>query len=175
MTTGVRRTGAAKAGDVLKPAGYYRFVPLGVLSLAIWAVQIISLFFIVTILIEGHHHKVTATFHGDGLRIWLLYGFVWFGLLTFNLGIGSLIARRRFELKPHGVVIHGALGGQRIVSRHGVVQVTTVRSISAMMQGVIHLRYADGSKANIEAAGLNGEALGRLSAWMAKAKPTARA
>lgn len=167
MAKGAPGGGAVRAGEILKPAAYYVFLPFGVLSGAVWGLQFISLF-AVLLGISKDASSFADTFQGEGLRLWLICGGIWLGLLVINLGSGLLFARRRFELVSEGVIVHGAFGGRRTINRRNLVKVVTTRSVARMMQGTIDFRYADGSRNGVDGGGFDANALGRLSTWMAK-------
>lgn len=165
-------SGVPKAGEVLKPATRYRLLPLGIVSGAIWALLALAPLLILAGLSKSPA-AVSNSLQGEGLHTWLICAAIWLGILLSNLGLGLLLSRRRFTLTPEGVTMKGVFDGITTVSRHDLATVTTVYTIASLMQGVVRLRYKNGSSATIDGSGLDTIALGRIVAWMNKggAKP----
>lgn len=150
-----------KAGDVIKTWTPYRFVPLGIISAGIWGLQILAIIFVMIGLIN-EPASVMGSFQGEGGGVWAVCILVWLGLLGLNLGLGHALAKRRITLSPAKVTLHGAFGGEKDFMRGGLAETNTVYSTAALMQGVIHLKYRDGSRASLDGAGFNSKDLERV-------------
>lgn len=162
-----RSPGPLKTGDVVTTWMPYRFVPLGILSAAIWGLQVLAVAFILIGLIN-EPASVMGSFSGEGAGVWAICGLVWLGLLALNLGLGHLVARRRITVSSAKVTLHGAFGGEKDFMRGEVAQVRTVYSTAALMQGVVHLKYRDGSRATLDGAGFSSHDLERVVNFLSR-------
>jgi len=163
----LKPNGPLKDGDILKPWPFYRWAPFGVLSFGLWGMlgfTPVMLFLIY--LKEGE--EVTRTFQGEGLRVWLICIGVWLGGLAIQVGAGMLAMRRRIIVQSNGVTVQGSFGTTRHYPGEGLTSSQTVYSIAALMQGVIHLRYADGKRRTLDGAGFSQIDLGRIAQYLGR-------
>lgn len=165
MTAG--SPGPLKPGDVIRTWAPYRFVPLGILSAAIWGLQVLAIA-IILIGLTNEPASVMGSFQGEGAGVWAACIIVWVGLLVLNLGLGSIMAKRRITVSPAKVTLHGAFGGEKDFLRGNLAEVRTVYSTAALMQGVLHLKYRDGSRANLDGSGFNSKDLERVVRFLSK-------
>lgn len=156
-----------RSGDVLTPSPLYRFIPLGVLSLACYGLIFIGLAAIVLGLLKDPD-LVLSSFDAEGRKVWTICILAALGLLALNLGLGTLMSRRRIVIEAGHIVIQNALGGEKRVSAREVTDILTVYSMAALMQGTIRLKYRDGSRASLDGAGFDSNDLGRVTAYISK-------
>jgi hypothetical protein len=154
-----------KAGDIITPWPAYRWIPFGVLSLGLWGMLGFAPVMLFLIYLEKGE-EVTRTFQGEGLRVWLICIGVWLAALAAAVGAGILLMRRRVIAEPDGVTLRGRFGTTRHYPGKGLVSSQTVYSIAALMQGVIHLRYADGKRRTLDGAGFSQIDLGRITHYL---------
>lgn len=167
MAAARKPTGPLKPGDVLTPSPLYRFVPLGVLSLAIYGLLVLAPTFVALGLLKDPD-AVLSSFGGESLGTWLVCIAVWLGLLVLNPALGSVMARRRLVIESGWIIVHKALGGETRVSPHEATEIRTVYSIAGLIQGVIRLKYRDGSRAVLDGSGFDSRDLERVATYIAK-------
>lgn len=163
-----RKAGAPlKPGDVLTPSPLYRFVPLGVLSLAVYGLLVLAPVFVILGLLKDPD-AVVSSFGGDGLGTWLVCIVVWLGLLALNPALGTLMSRRRLVIETGWITVRKALGGETRVSAREATEIRTVYSTAGLIQGVIRLKYRDGSRAVLDGSGFDSRDLERVATYIAK-------
>jgi hypothetical protein len=161
--------GPLRPGDILTPSPLYRFIPLGVLSLASYGLIFIGLAAIVLGLLKDPD-LVLSSFDAEGLKVWAICILAAFALLALNLGLGTLMSRRRIVIEAGHIIVRNALGGEKRVSAREVTDILTVYSMAALMQGTIRLKYRDGSRASLDGAGFDSNDLSRVTAYISKLK-----
>jgi hypothetical protein len=159
--------GPLRPGDILTPSPLYRFIPLGVLSLASYGLIFIGLAAIVLGLLKDPD-LVLSSFDAEGLKVWAICIVAALGLLALNLGLGTLMSRRRIVIEAGHIVVQNALGGEKRVSAREVTDILTVYSVAALMQGTIRLKYRDGSRASLDGSGFDSNDLSRVTAYISK-------
>lgn len=76
--------------------------------------------------------------------------------------------RRRIITEPQGVTLRGRFGTTRLYPSEGLVGSQTVYSVAGLMQGVIHLRYADGKRRTLDGAGFSQTDLDRVARYLGR-------
>lgn len=140
--------------DVVMPWPPYRWVPFGVISLAVWGVLGFTPVMLFLIYLE-QGEEVTSSFQGEGLRVWLVFIGVWMSVLAMSVIGGVLLMRRKIIAGPDSVTLRGRFGTSREYASQDLVGVETVYSVATLMQGVLHLRYADGRRRILDGAGFS--------------------
>ena len=161
--------GPLKDGDILTPWPFYRWAPFGVLSFGLWGMLGFAPVMLFLIYLEKGE-EVTRTFQGDGLRVWLICIGAWLGFLGIQIGAGMMAMRRRIVVQPDGVIVRGSFGNRRRYACDGLVSSQTIYSIAALMQGVIHLGYADGKRRTLDGAGFSQIDLGRVARYLGRSR-----
>lgn len=167
MPAARKPSGALRPGDVLIPSPLYRFIPLGVLSLASYGLMAIALAAPVLGLLKDPD-LVLASFDAEGLKVWAICIAAWLGLLAVNLGVGAVLSRRRIVIGTGHVTLRNALGGEKQVQARETTEIATTYSIAGLMQGTIRLKYRDGSRASLDGSGFDSYDLGRIADYIAK-------
>ena len=161
-----RTSGPLKPGDEVKTWAPYRFVPLGIISAAIWGLQFLAIA-IIMIGLVSEPGSVLGSFQGEGAGLWAICVLVWLGLLALNLGLGHLLSQRKITVSAAKVTLHRAFGREKDFLRGDIAKVHTVYSTAALMQGVVHLKYRDGTRAVLDGSGFNGRDLERVVHFLA--------
>ena len=150
-----------RPGDVIRPYFLYRFIPLGVLSIACYGMFVLTLLLLGVSLINAPR-EVMSSFHGEGIVLWLGFGLAWLALPAANLALGARLARRRMVIGLNEVIIRKASGTERSTSLRGVSEVTISHSTAAI-QSLLKLKYHDGKRATVDTAGFDSRDVQRLA------------
>lgn len=167
MPAARKPSGALRPGDVLTPSPLYRFIPLGVLSLASYGLMAIALAAPVLGLLKDPD-LVLASFDAEGLKVWAICIAAWLALLALNLGVGAVMSRRRIVIGTGHITVQNALGGEKQVQAREATEIHTTYSVAGLMQGTIRLKYRDGSRASLDGSGFDSHDLARVAAYIAK-------
>lgn len=159
---------AAKAGEIIQPSRSYRYIPLGVLSLASYGLCFLSVALIGVALFRVPQ-EVLSSFKGEALLIWIGCILCLLALLAINLSMGARLARRRMVIGQGEIIIHKASGTTQNIPIRDVQEITLTHSTAAL-QTLMKLKYADGRRVSVDTDGFSTYDIQRVALMIAAQK-----
>lgn len=83
--------------------------------------------------------------------------------------------KRRITARTDGLLVQGPFGAERLIPAEGLIHSQTHYSMAGLMQGTVHLRYADGKHRILDGAGFNQTSLERAVDYLVRRSQTSHA
>jgi len=163
-----------QVGEVLTPWAFYRWTPFGVVSLGLWACLGFAPVMLLLMYLQNRE-EMLRSFQNEGLRALLIFTGVWLALFAVLVIAGALLMKRRLTAHPDGVLIQGPFGAERLFPSEGLIHSETLYSMAGLMQGMVHLRYADGKHRILDGAGFSQTSLDRAMDYLVRRSQTSHA